>query len=106
MPPRTPQSGIKISHIYRHSLLPVSLDSDAPVTELNRLSRVLAVEVRSGDQWLLDADSVTIPSYPSTSVRFEDDATRPVQGIPFKGRAYRVPVPRGTMGLQNLFVYR
>jgi hypothetical protein len=106
MPPKTPKSGITVGSVERHALLPIPLDSDAPLTELNRLSRVLAVEVRSGDCWLLDSKSVSIPTDPSTSVKFEDANTVLDVKLPFEGRPARTPVPRGTMGLQNLSVHR
>ncbi|KAB5591530.1 hypothetical protein CTheo_5037 [Ceratobasidium theobromae] len=102
MPPKTPNSGITVGSVIRNTLLPIPLDSDAPLTELNRLSRVLGVEVYSDDQWLLDAESVSIPIDPSSAVNFEGADVEPRPGVPFSGRPAGMPVPRGTMGLKNL----
>ncbi|KAJ1311905.1 hypothetical protein OPQ81_010365 [Rhizoctonia solani] len=102
VPPKVPKFGIRAEEVERHSLLPIPLDSKEPLTELNRFGRVLAVEVRSGDQWILDAESISIPNDPSTPATVGGDWAKLVPGIPFAGRLPRFHVPRGTMGLQNL----
>ncbi|CAE6475711.1 unnamed protein product [Rhizoctonia solani] len=102
VPPKVSKFGIRASEVERHSLLPIPLDSKEPLTELNRFGRVLAVEVRSGDKWILDAESVCIPSDPSTPADVGKDWAELVPGVPFGGRIPRFHVPRGTMGLQNL----
>ncbi|KAG8720998.1 CSN-associated deubiquitinating enzyme Ubp12, partial [Ceratobasidium sp. 423] len=107
VPTKVPTFGIavaplKAEEVERHSLLPIPLDSKAPLTELNRLSRVLAVEVRPGYQWILDAESVSILSDPKTPADIGGNWADLVPGIPFGGRRRLVHAPRGTMGLQNL----
>ncbi|CAE7229626.1 unnamed protein product [Rhizoctonia solani] len=102
VPPKVSKFGIMVEEVERHSLLPIPLDSDEPLTGLNRLSRVLAVEVRPGDQWVLDAESVSIPSDPSIQADVGRDWAKLVPGVPFEGRIPQFHVPRGTMGLQNL----
>ncbi|CAE6411565.1 unnamed protein product [Rhizoctonia solani] len=102
VPPKVPKSGIRSGEVERHSLLPIPLDSKEPLTELNRFSRVLAVEVQSRDRWILDAESVSILSDPSAPANVRGDWAKLVPGVPFTGRLPRFHVPRGTMGLQNL----
>ncbi|CAE6383584.1 unnamed protein product [Rhizoctonia solani] len=102
VPPKVPKSGIKAIEVERHSLISIPLDGKEPLTELNRFGRVLAVEIRSGDRWILDAESVSIPDDPSTPADIGREWANLVPGVPFKGRLPRIHVPRGTMGLQNL----
>ncbi|KDN40400.1 hypothetical protein RSAG8_08163, partial [Rhizoctonia solani AG-8 WAC10335] len=102
VPPKVPKFGIRAEEVERHSLLPIPFDSKEPLTELNRFGRVLAVEVRSGDQWILDAESVSIPNDPNLPADVGEDWAKLVLGVPFGGRIPRFHVPRGTMGLQNL----
>ncbi|CAE6484906.1 unnamed protein product [Rhizoctonia solani] len=102
VPPKVRKFGIRASEVERHSLLPIPLDSKEPLTELNRFGRVLAVEVRSNGQWILDAASVSIHGDPSTPMDVGGDWAKLVPGVPFEGRLPRFHVSRGTMGLQNL----
>ncbi|KAL5641717.1 hypothetical protein ACGC1H_001998 [Rhizoctonia solani] len=102
VPPKISKFGIRASEVERHSLLPIPLESKEALTELNRFGRVLAVEVRFGDKWILDAESVSIPSDPSIPADVGGDWAKLVPGVPFRGRMPQFHVPRGTMGLQNL----
>ncbi|CAE6514653.1 unnamed protein product [Rhizoctonia solani] len=101
VPPKA-KLGMKAGDVEQHSLLPIPLYSKEPLTDLNRFGRVLAVEVKSKGQWVLEADSVSIHSDPSILADVGVDWDELVPGVPFKGRIPRFHVPRGTMGLQNL----
>ncbi|ELU40883.1 ubiquitin carboxyl-terminal hydrolase [Rhizoctonia solani AG-1 IA] len=102
LPPKVRKSGIEAHEVERHSLIPISLTSEEPLTDFNRLGRVLAVEVRSANTWILDAESVSISNDPSVPVDVGAKWENLVPGVPFMGRLPQVHVPRGTMGLQNL----
>ncbi|CAE6508354.1 unnamed protein product [Rhizoctonia solani] len=98
----TTMAPLTASEVKCHSLLPVPLDSKEPLTELNRLSLVLAVEARSGDQWILDAESVSVLSDPNTPADVGGNWADLAPGVPFGGQRPTSHVPHGTMGLQNL----
>ncbi|CAE6362917.1 unnamed protein product [Rhizoctonia solani] len=99
---KVPKSGIIAGEVERHSLIPIPLDGKEPLTELNRFSQVLAVEVCSGGQWILDDEFVSISNDPSVPAQVGKEWTALVPGVPFAGRLPLTHVPRGTMGLQNL----
>ncbi|KAG8789942.1 CSN-associated deubiquitinating enzyme Ubp12, partial [Ceratobasidium sp. 428] len=103
MPPVTSKTGILLSSVERGTLLPIPRDDSTPLTDFGRMGRVFAVEVCGPDgQWPLDADSVSVSADSSKGVDFGDHEEEPTWSANFPGRIVGPPVPRGTMGLQNL----
>ncbi|QRV75770.1 ubiquitin carboxyl-terminal hydrolase [Ceratobasidium sp. AG-Ba] len=103
MPPITSKTGIPISQVERGTLLLVPSDDSILVTEFGRMGRVFAMEVCGEDgQWLLDAELVAAPEDPLKLVDFGSLGEQLDSGGPFPGRTVGPPVPRGSMGLQNL----
>ncbi|KAF8761070.1 ubiquitin-specific protease [Rhizoctonia solani] len=91
--PKVRKSGIEAHEVERHSLIPISLTSEEPLTDFNRLGRVLAVEVRSANTWILDAESVFHFNDPSVPVDVGAKWENLVPGVPFMGRLPQVHVP-------------
>ncbi|KAG8736775.1 CSN-associated deubiquitinating enzyme Ubp12 [Ceratobasidium sp. 414] len=103
MPPVTTKTGIHLSAVERGTLLPIPRDDSTPLTDFGRMGRVFAVEVCGADgQWPLDAESVSVSADPGKAVDFGGREDEQARSAPFPGRVVGPPVPRGTMGLQNL----
>ncbi|KAG9120172.1 CSN-associated deubiquitinating enzyme Ubp12 [Ceratobasidium sp. 392] len=103
MPPITTKTGVTVSSVERGTLLLIPRDDSTPLTDFGRMGRVFAVEVCGQDGlWPLDAELVSVSTDPNKGVIFGTDENDQSCSTNFPGRAVGLPVPRGTMGLQNL----